>query len=117
MRSLSNTLSRGASAGKTSGVRETPKSPEVLQRTLLEASHLTAASEDQPREAAGSKIGTRLICPCNEHIIDVPGDHTFFIHTCKKHTGSRKDETILTALEHLQRLWLDHPSQQHSIGG
>jgi hypothetical protein len=29
----------------------------------------------------------QLVCPCNRHIIDVHGDH---IHTCKKHTGSRK---------------------------
>ena len=38
---------------------------------------------------------------------------------CKKHTGSQKDahETTLTALEHLQQLWLEHPSQQHSIRG
>ena len=42
----------------------------------------------------------QLVCPCNRHIIDVHGDH---IHTCKKHTGSRKDahETILTALEQI----------------
>ena len=42
----------------------------------------------------------QLVCPCSRHIIDVHGDH---IHTCKKHTGSRKDahETILTALEQI----------------
>ena len=42
----------------------------------------------------------QLACPCSRHIIDVHGDH---VHTCKKHTGSRKDahETILTALEQI----------------
>jgi len=51
-----------------------------------------------PQAAAGCIASA--VCPCDKHIIDVHGDH---IHTCKKHTGSRKDahETILTALEQI----------------
>ena len=54
---------------------------------------------DRPSQH-GDQPPPPLVCPCNKHVIDTYCDH---IHTCRQHTGSRKDahETILDALERI----------------
>ena len=43
---------------------------------------------------------TRYVCACQRHVIDTHGDH---VHTCKQHSGSKKEahETIVEALQSL----------------
>ena len=76
-----------------------------------------------------------LVCPCNNHITDVHGDHIHTTRWCaadwqhyslRHHLEEAHGQQERRTRDHsdcavadLQRLWLHHPSQQHShsIGG